>query len=258
MSQPAKSARGELGGLELAGVGHRVTHEDDLPEARQIAVFAARLAASELCRRNDQGPVVSMLAGRVVGEAAERVWESTADDEQHECPDPCGAVEVGSPHTLVGPEGRAVALVDFGDVPCERHADEPIRQGSPDVLVDGKPVARRTDETECGAYVGEGEPTVLVGAQTATYAPVRGEQPDPLSVVLAGSPPSGELGRGPGAALAVGAALAHGASAGGASASFSSATGQTAALEPATGSAVGQKLLVGDVQGAVAIAQATI
>ena len=49
-------------------------------------------------------------------------------------------------------------------VPCEDHSDGPIVMGAAHVWVNKLRWARRTDELDCGALVGEGLPTVLIGA----------------------------------------------------------------------------------------------
>ena len=87
-------------------------------------------------------------------------------DEAGACPDPTGTIEEGSPDTFLGEAKRPAAVVDDDVVvPCEDCSDGPIVTGAAHVFVNGKPWARRLDQLDCGAYVGEGEPTVLIGGE---------------------------------------------------------------------------------------------
>jgi uncharacterized Zn-binding protein involved in type VI secretion len=155
------------GALEMAGLGHRITHSRRLADPRQLTVLAVKLGTEELCRRNHQGALVSAMVGTALSKAVAQVVEDEGG-ESPKCPSPCGDIPQGSPDTFLGKDQRQVAVVDQFDVSCRKHSDKPIRQGSADVWVNAVPVARRTDETRCGAHVGEGEPTVLVGAQSQT------------------------------------------------------------------------------------------
>ncbi len=152
----AVSRRAEV--LEAAGVGHRITHED-LPPPRTVAAAAIR-ALSVSPRQS--GAVVATRVGRTV--TVHGLGELEGEDPG-EAPDPCGVIEEGSPDTFIGRDRRPVAAANQDIVvPCEDHADGPIITGALTVFVNGKPLARRSDELDCGAFIGEGEPTVLVGA----------------------------------------------------------------------------------------------
>jgi hypothetical protein len=140
-----------------------------------------------------------------------------------------------------------VALADFEKVPCDKHNDKPIRQGSEDVWINGLPVARRTDETACGAHVGEGEPTVLVGAQTQACSSLEmGPAHALMHQVL-------DTLFGPGGATTSASQLGL-SLAGGSGFSLESVLPEPvqSALSSALASAIGQKLLAGDLSGAVA------
>ena len=139
--------------LEVAGVGHRITHEDDLPKPRTVA----GLAVTDVGRRpRGSGARRGADVGRAI---------TLEGEDPGEAPDPCGELEVGSPNTFVGKEKRPVVTADKEiEIACENDSDGPMMTGALTVYVNGKPIVRRTDELDCGAFVGEGEPTVLVGA----------------------------------------------------------------------------------------------
>lgn len=145
--------------LEAAGVGHRITHEDDLPPPRTIAAVAVKTLSA---RPRQSGAITATQVGRTI--TVQSLGELEGEDPG-EAPDPCGVIEVGSPDTFLGRDKRPVATADEEiEVSCEDHSDGPILTGALTVFVNGKPIARRTDELDCGAFIGEGEPTVLVGS----------------------------------------------------------------------------------------------
>jgi len=162
MSDGSDQRRSEV--LEAAGVGHRITHEGDLPPARELLYTALLWANGAVAQQHGDGALLAAL----LAEAASAVGPDDEVEEvgdRAECPDPTGAIEEGSVDTFIGPERRACALVDEAiAVPCENDSDGPIVQGAAHVWVNRKRLARRTDELDCGARIGEGEPTVLIGA----------------------------------------------------------------------------------------------
>ena len=144
--------------FEAAGVGHRITHEDDLPEAREVLPMVLEQIARPMAL-GEGGP--SMVA-----KLTTQPMLQVEGEEAGECPDPTGTIEEGSPDTFMGMDKRAAAVVDEDMVvPCENCSDGPIATGAAHVFVNGKPWARRMDEIDCGAFVGEGEPTVLLGGE---------------------------------------------------------------------------------------------
>ena len=165
--------------LQAAGVGHRITHDDDLPEALEIATRTLAHAERSLQSNRRTDPKLALSIGaalawlrhrgkktKLSSEDAPDGSQNSASREEQTCPSPCGQVEKGSENTFIGLERRAVALVGHEGPPCDNHGEDPIRKGSANVWVNGKRLARRTDETECGALIGEGEPTVWIGAET--------------------------------------------------------------------------------------------
>lgn len=145
--------------LEVAGVGHRITHEGDLPKPRTITAVAVQMLSVQ---PRPPGGRAGAAMGRTF--TVQSLGELEGEDPG-EAPDPSGVIEVGSPNTLLGKERVPVAIADEEiEIPCENDSDGPILTGSLTVFVNGKPIVRRTDELDCGAFVGEGEPTVLVVA----------------------------------------------------------------------------------------------
>jgi uncharacterized Zn-binding protein involved in type VI secretion len=146
--------------LEMAGVGHRITHEDDLPPPRGITAVAVQMLSVQ---PRPPGGRASAQLGRTF--TVQSMGELDGEDPG-EAPDPTGVIEKGSVDTFIGRDMRPVAIADEEiEVPCENDSDGPILTGAKTVFVNGMPVVRRTDELDCGAYVGEGEPTVLVTSE---------------------------------------------------------------------------------------------
>jgi uncharacterized Zn-binding protein involved in type VI secretion len=142
--------------FEAAGVGHRITHEDDLPEPKEVLPRVVEHVAAAMAH-GDGGASLSAKLG---------AQDQQQGGEAGDCPGPTGKIEEGSPDTFLGPSKRPAAVVDDDMVvPCEDCSDGPIVTGAAHVFVNGKPWARRMDPIDCGAYVGEGEPTVLIGGE---------------------------------------------------------------------------------------------
>ena len=240
------SGGGKRGALELAGVGHRITHSSRLADPRQLTVMAVKLGTEQLCRAEHQGPIVSAMAGVALSKAVEWVLKDDGGSSP-DCPSPCGEIQQGSPDTFLGKSSRQVAVVDQYEVSCHKHRDKPIRQGSADVWVNAAPVARRTDETRCGAHVGEGEPTVFVGEQSQTCSsldmgPVDATLHQALDMAIGTGQSSGGLG----SALELGASLA-----GKVAREVEAAAKKVEQMAGAVlSSEIGKKLCKGDVGGA--------
>lgn len=149
--------------LEAAAVGHRITH-DDVPAPRQLLIVAARWGAGEVAKQHGDAPLLSALLGTAMS-SLERALGRDDDGDRNECPDPCGTIEHGSENTFIGVDKRAAAIVDPEvEVPCDEDSDGPIAMGAAHVWVNAKRWARRSDELDCGARVGEGDPTIFIGA----------------------------------------------------------------------------------------------
>lgn len=155
--------------FEAAGVGHRITHDGLEPaiERMQGPALSKKLALKGSMPSGGVLGVVLMKADM----ALEKQGASAA------CPGPTGAIARGSPDVFLGPGKRAAARLDGETkVACDDHADGPLVTGAATVVVNGSPLARRTDALDCGALVGEGESTILVGGP-ATDAPTKKKPP---------------------------------------------------------------------------------
>lgn len=89
--------------------------------------------------------------------------------------DPSGPIILGSPNVLVNNKPLALAELPLS-VGCTRHSPPPqIAQGSETVSANGKPVARKGDKTECSAIIAEGSPNVFFGSGQGTYVDMKPE-----------------------------------------------------------------------------------
>ena len=89
--------------------------------------------------------------------------------------DPSGPIILGSPNVLVNNKPLALAELPLS-VGCTRHSPPPqIAQGSETVSANGKPVARKGDKTECSATIAEGSPNVFFGSGQGTYVDMKPE-----------------------------------------------------------------------------------
>ncbi len=158
------------GACEAAGVGHRISHDDDLPPPRERLAQAVELVGQTLAAGAEHCGIVGALLGEAM--ACE-----SKEAEPNECPSPTGAIAKGSSNAFIGPDRRAVALAEHEPVGCEDCDDGPILQGCSHVWVNGMRWARRTDPLDCGALVGEGEPTIWIGARPGEQPPPRPQAP---------------------------------------------------------------------------------
>jgi len=152
-------------GFEAAAVGHRITHEGELDEPRHVETSATL----ELVSAGKTSPA---RLGIGIGRSSQRIRALARTPEQRkvqgerpgEAPDPTGAIEKGSLDVFIGPQRQPAAIVHSdAKIPCQNHSDGPLVTGAVNVMVNGVPWSRRMDEASCGALVGEGEPTILVG-----------------------------------------------------------------------------------------------
>jgi uncharacterized Zn-binding protein involved in type VI secretion len=148
---------------EAAGVGHRITHEDDLPPPVGVLPIVLKKDHAEAVTKPGMGASLSAKLSKSLASLV--MHEMQVEGEPAEdCPDACGVIELGSEDTFLGPDQRMAATANPElDQDCNWHVDGPIIQGAATVFVNRLPWARRNDELDCGARVGEGEPTVFVG-----------------------------------------------------------------------------------------------
>lgn len=148
---------------EAAGVGHRVTHEGDLPPPVGVIIQVIKPDVGGVASQDGQG---ASLAAKISASLDNQLNHAlqTEGEPAGDCPDPCGAIERGSENTFVGPARRPAAMADEElDHDCSWHPNGPLVQGARFVFVNSLPWSRRNDELDCGARVGEGEPTVFIG-----------------------------------------------------------------------------------------------
>lgn len=89
--------------------------------------------------------------------------------------DPSGPIVLGSPNVLVNNKPLAIADLPLS-VGCTRHSPPPkIAQGSETVSANSKQVARKGDKTECSAIIAEGSPNVFFGSGQGTYVEMKPE-----------------------------------------------------------------------------------
>lgn len=92
----------------------------------------------------------------------------------------CGPVVKGVPTVLAG---GMVAAVVGSNVSCtgppmtRPHPDSMIAQGSSNVFIGSMPAARKGDKTTCGATIGYGCDTVIIGGEQVTYMEIQPEIP---------------------------------------------------------------------------------
>ncbi|MDO4431159.1 MAG: PAAR domain-containing protein [Lonepinella koalarum] len=89
--------------------------------------------------------------------------------------DPSGPIVLGSPNVLVNNKPLAIADLPLS-VGCTRHSPPPkIAQGSETVSANNKAVARKGDKTECSAIIAEGSTDVFIGSGQGTYVEMKPE-----------------------------------------------------------------------------------
>ncbi|WP_410683122.1 PAAR domain-containing protein [Avibacterium paragallinarum] len=120
--------------------------------------------------------------------------------------DPSGPIILGSPNVLVNNKPLALAKLPLS-VGCTRHSPPPqIAQASETVSANGKPVARKGDKTECSATIAEGSPNVFFGSGQGTYVDMKPEFTGFQRTLLIGMefmiPPTMLISKGMGKAVA--------------------------------------------------------
>ncbi|HJF75020.1 MAG TPA: PAAR domain-containing protein [Gallibacterium anatis] len=120
--------------------------------------------------------------------------------------DPSGPIILGSPNVLVNNKPLALAKLPLS-VGCTHHSPPPqIAQGSETVSANGKPVARKGDKTECSATIAEGSPNVFFGSGQGTYVDMKPEFTGFQRALLIGMefmiPPTMLISKGMGKAVA--------------------------------------------------------
>ncbi|MEZ4295257.1 MAG: PAAR domain-containing protein [Polyangiaceae bacterium] len=136
--------------------GDRVSH-DPAASTRSLPTIVAALLGQSLASPG-QGGVTSAQAGAASssgGKGSMSVMQLVPRVST-------GTIAEASPTVTVAP-GIGAALAQAHPVDCSLHNDKPIAPGASTVTVQGLPLALTGAETECGAVICDGAPTVLVG-----------------------------------------------------------------------------------------------
>ncbi|MBK8257029.1 MAG: PAAR domain-containing protein [Polyangiaceae bacterium] len=144
--------------------GDRISHNPDQSN-RSVATMLAELGQT-LSSAGSSGMIAAATGAAVSTGAAKGSLSITAFLPKLTT----GTVEKASPTVMVAP-GIGAALTEAHPVDCSNHRDKPIAPGTSTVLVQGLHLALTGGQTECGAILCDGAPTVLVGgAPPATAA----------------------------------------------------------------------------------------
>ena len=144
---------------------------------------AARAALTIGClTNNDPTPSWADKAAKATEEFVNEIFDS-----------PDGEIILGNSNVLVNGKPIATALIP-DSITCDSHALQMIAEGSENVFVAGKNVARKGDKTTCGAVIQNGSPNVFIGSGKTQVTKVADEfsfmQQALLVAIDMGFPPS--------------------------------------------------------------------
>lgn len=152
--------------LEAARLGDSIGHSSAWSGLLTGAVVGVALAATAVAVVGTGGVAAVFIgagiaaAGAGGGLAGAYIGELIPGDVK-------GTVATGSPDTFLGKERRSAVRAGLDIVACADDGVVRIAQGSATTFVNGKPLARSTEKTECGAILREGIATVIIGGDTA-------------------------------------------------------------------------------------------
>ncbi|PHM70755.1 RHS repeat-associated core domain-containing protein [Xenorhabdus sp. KJ12.1] len=86
---------------------------------------------------------------------------------------PDGVISNGSPNVLIEGKPAARATVDLAK--CSQHPPPLIAQGSESVFINGEPAARKDDKLVCGSTIKSGASKVFIGSGQGTYLKIEEE-----------------------------------------------------------------------------------
>ncbi|WMV72727.1 RHS repeat-associated core domain-containing protein [Xenorhabdus griffiniae] len=86
---------------------------------------------------------------------------------------PDGAISQGSPNVII--EGKPAARTTVDLAACSKHPPPLIAQGSESVFINGQPAARVGDKLACGATIKSGASKVFIGSGQGTYLDIAEE-----------------------------------------------------------------------------------
>ncbi|KYF69767.1 PAAR domain-containing protein [Sorangium cellulosum] len=152
--------------LEAARLGDSIAHSSAWSGLLTGAVVGVAMAATVVAVVGTGGVAAVFIgagiaaAGAGGGLAGAYIGELIPGDVK-------GTVATGSPDTFFGREHRSAVRAGLDIVACADHGVVRVAQGSATTFVNGKPLARSSEKTECGAILREGIATVIIGGDTA-------------------------------------------------------------------------------------------
>lgn len=152
--------------LEAARLGDSIAHSSAWSGLLTGAVVGVAMAATVVAVVGTGGVAAVFIgagvaaAGAGGGLAGAYIGELIPGDVK-------GTVATGSPDTFFGRERRSAVRAGLDIVACADHGVVRVAQGSATTFVNGKPLARSSEKTECGAILREGIATVIIGGDTA-------------------------------------------------------------------------------------------
>ena len=164
----------------VAKKGDRVSH-DVSTSSRSTEALIASLLGNALCQRGNGGALLAQVGAGASCKGSSRATLSITELFPRTT---TGTIEGASPTVQVAP-GLGAALAQAEPVDCHNHRDKPIAPGATTVTVQGLPLARTGGETECGAILCDGSPTILAGGPVTTRSGSIPEGGSPISDALA-------------------------------------------------------------------------
>lgn len=153
-----------------ACIGHPIGHSQQMNGLLAGLLVGALVGVAIVATGGLAAPLVvgAVIAGSAAAGAGVGEVLSTMSWAPKEV---VGAIlKMGSSNVRINSKPVARAIVD--EVDCNKHPGEPrkkIATGSGNVFVNGYPVARVDDKTECSAVITEGSKNVFIGGGTVQY-----------------------------------------------------------------------------------------
>lgn len=147
-----------------ARAGDRIAHGGKLDEGSGVAMLGVAIGAALAAGAAVAGARfgAGLAAGARRGGGSVSVRELVGANAT-------GKIAEGSPDTVLA--GMPAALVAAQKVDCHHHRDNPLKRGAAGMIVNGLLLARKGDQTNCGALVLDGADTILVGGAPSDAGP---------------------------------------------------------------------------------------
>jgi uncharacterized Zn-binding protein involved in type VI secretion len=165
--------------FHAAKKGDRISH-DAAASTRSQPSVAAALIAQALAALGQGGA----LAAQIGASASCSAESGTLSITELLPRISTGTIVEGSPTVLVAP-GLGAAMTQAHPVDCNLHRSKPITPGTSAVLVQGLPLALAGGQTDCGAIVCDGVPTIYVGGPPASGHGTGTQGGSPISDAIA-------------------------------------------------------------------------